>query len=43
LNYIDIYSRMQIENLILTFKPNLLFVEHDKTFCDKIATEVVKL
>jgi lincosamide and streptogramin A transport system ATP-binding/permease protein len=43
LNYIDVYSRMQIENLILSHKPTLLFVEHDKVFCDKIATKVVEL
>jgi lincosamide and streptogramin A transport system ATP-binding/permease protein len=43
LNYIDIYSRMQIENLILTYNPTLLFVEHDKIFCGKIATELVEL
>jgi lincosamide and streptogramin A transport system ATP-binding/permease protein len=41
LNFIDVYSRMQIENLILTYEPTLLFVEHDKVFCDKIAIEVV--
>lgn len=31
-NFIDILSRMQIENLILKFKSTLLFVEHDKAF-----------
>lgn len=43
LNYIDILSRMQIEDLILTYKPTMLFVEHDKAFCDNIATETVFL
>ncbi|MPM73975.1 putative ABC transporter ATP-binding protein YbiT [bioreactor metagenome] len=43
LNYIDVYSRMQIEELILAHKPTLLFVEHDKAFCDKIATKSVLL
>jgi lincosamide and streptogramin A transport system ATP-binding/permease protein len=43
LNYIDVYSRMQIEDLILAYRPTLLFVEHDKAFCDKIATEKVYL
>lgn len=43
LNYIDIFSRMQIENLILEFGPTLLFVEHDKSFVDKIATRRVQL
>lgn len=41
LNYIDIFSRMQIEKLILKSKPTLLFVEHDKTFCEKTATKTV--
>ncbi len=41
LNYIDIFSRMQIENLILEFNPTMLLVEHDKTFVDKVATKVI--
>ena len=43
MNYIDVISRMQIEALLLQFKPTILFVEHDKVFCDNIATKVVKL
>jgi lincosamide and streptogramin A transport system ATP-binding/permease protein len=43
LNYIDVYSRMQIEDLILAHRPTLFFVEHDKGFCEKIATESVLL
>ena len=43
LNYIDILSRMQIEDLITTFKPTMLFVDHDRTFCDNVATKVVDL
>ena len=43
LNYIDVFSRMQIENLILEFQPTMLLVEHDKTFVDKIGTNVKKL
>ncbi len=39
LNYIDIFSRMQIENLILTYKPTMLIVEHDVRFREKLATE----
>ena len=41
LNYIDVLSRIQIEELILAFKPTLLFVEHDQAFCDNIATKSV--
>lgn len=36
LNYIDIFSRMQIENLILEYKPTMLIVEHDIRFREKI-------
>ena len=43
LNYIDIFSRMQIEQLILQFKPTMLMVEHDKAFVDKVATKIVEL
>ena len=43
LNYIDVISRMQIEKLLLEFKPTILFVEHDKLFCENIATKVVEL
>ena len=43
LNYIDLLSRMQIEELITEFKPTMLFVEHDRVFCEKIATKAIKL
>ncbi len=43
LNFIDILSRIQIEDLILKFKPTILFVEHDKTFSEKIATKILKI
>lgn len=43
LNYIDIFSRVQIENLLLEFQPTLVFVEHDAAFCDRIATQRVEL
>ncbi len=43
LNYIDVFSRMQIENLILAFQPTMLIVEHDVRFREKIATRVVEL
>ena len=33
----------QIEKLILEYQPTMLFVEHDKKFCEKIATNVVEL
>lgn len=43
LNFVDIISRIQIERLLLEFKPTILFVEHDRTFCEKIATKVIHL
>lgn len=43
LNYIDIDSRMQIEELLLKFQPTMIFVEHDKTFNDKLSTSVLPL
>jgi lincosamide and streptogramin A transport system ATP-binding/permease protein len=43
LNFIDVFSRMQIEELLMEFKPTILFVEHDLSFTEKIATKVVHL
>lgn len=43
LNFIDIISRIQIEELLLTYEPTILFVEHDTVFCDNIATKKVNL
>ena len=34
----DIYER-----LILKYEPTMLFVEHDRKFCEKIATKVIEL
>lgn len=43
LNFIDVYSRMQIEQLIETFSPTMLLVEHDIAFREAIATQVIHL
>ena len=43
MNYIDIISRMQIEAVLKEYQPTILFVEHDKAFCDNVATKVVRL
>lgn len=43
LNYIDVFSRMQIENLIIKFNPTMLLVDHDVRFREKIATRVINL
>lgn len=43
LNFIDVFSRMQIEELILKFKPTMIMVEHDKMFMERTATRIVDL
>ena len=43
LNYLDILTREQIEEAILTFEPTIIFVEHDSTFSEKIATKIMSL
>ncbi len=43
LNYIDVFSRIQIENLILRYKPTIVFVEHDSAFCKKVSNKIIKL
>ena len=43
LNYIDLLTREQIEDMILTYTPTIIFVEHDERFIEKIATQIVKI
>lgn len=43
LNYIDLFSRMQIETLIKEHRPTMLLVEHDREFLDGIGAERVLL
>jgi len=43
LNYIDVFSRMQIEKLLLDYEPTMLFVEHDIRFREKVATKTITL
>ncbi len=43
LNFIDVISRIQIEELLLAHKPTMVFVEHDRTFTDRIATTQIFL
>lgn len=43
LNFIDLYSRMQIEALIREFAPAMLFVEHDRAFREAVATRLIRL
>lgn len=43
LNYIDVISRIQIEEIIKEAKPTLIFVEHDKRFVEDIANKIIRL
>lgn len=43
LNFIDVFSRIQIEELILKYQPTMIFVEHDRVFAEKIATKEIVL
>lgn len=43
LNFIDVISRMQIEKLLIEHELTILFVEHDRTFCENVATKTIKL
>lgn len=41
LNYIDIVSRTQIEELLKNSEATMIFVEHDSHFCDTVATKQI--
>lgn len=43
LNYIDVLSRVQIEELLLEYRPTVIFVEHDRAFRENVATKVIKI
>ena len=43
LNYIDIFVRMQLQELIETCNATILFVEHDQAFTDSVATKTLEL
>ncbi|MDF9761418.1 lincosamide and streptogramin A transport system ATP-binding/permease protein [Peribacillus simplex] len=43
LNFIDIYSRMQIEELIQQFNPTMVIVEHDQAFQQTVATKTISM
>ena len=40
LNYIDLLSRIQIEDMLADSGASMIFVEHDAAFTDKIATRI---
>lgn len=43
LNYIDVFTRMQIETLLFKYEPTMLLVDHDVRFRERIATRVVEM
>lgn len=43
LNYIDILTKIQIEEAILKYMPTLIFVEHDETFVKNVATKIINV
>lgn len=43
LNFIDIYSRMQIKELIQRFIPTMVIVEHDQAFQQTVATKIISI
>lgn len=43
LNFIDIISRIQIEELLATYSPTLIFVEHDSEFVKRTATKIIDI
>lgn len=43
MNFIDVISRMQIEELLTGFRPTMIFVEHDRAFVEKVANKIVEL
>jgi lincosamide and streptogramin A transport system ATP-binding/permease protein len=43
MNYIDLASREQIEEVIADARPTMLFVEHDRRFVERMATRVVEM
>lgn len=43
LNYIDVISRIQIENLLQEFRPSIIFVEHDAKFLENVSTKRIIL
>ena len=43
LNYVDIYIRREIERLLKDSDITLVFVEHDKVFCENVADTVLSM
>lgn len=43
LNFIDIFSRIQLEELLINYPLTMLLVEHDEAFAEKIRPEAISL
>ncbi len=43
LNFIDVISRMQLEELLIDSAPTIIFVEHDRKFVENTATRIITL
>lgn len=43
LNFIDVFSRIQIEDLIMAHGLTMILVEHDRAFTEKVATRRINL
>ena len=43
LNFMDIDAREQIEEVLLRDQPTVMFVEHDRAFVERVATQVIRL
>ncbi len=43
MNYIDVLSRIQLENLLTEYHPTMILVEHDAAFIEKVATRIISM
>ena len=43
LNFIDVISRMQLEALLISAAPTVVFVEHDRRFVENTATKIIEI
>lgn len=43
LNFIDVFSRMQIEELIMKYNLSMIMVEHDRIFTEHTADRIIQL
>lgn len=43
LNFIDVFTRIQIENMILEYAPSMVIIEHDRRFVESVVTREIFL